>query len=178
MLLCLFILLFFYSLSTQGSFWQQVGPWAFQTGPQPCSVLTSANMVWWWKMEQGCKRNQVLVIFSPKSTHNSWRQGYFARSMGRVSQSTYSPPSPQQQWRPKARVTHFLLDGWILKGAATVFQSHSFENKLSLGVGDSKPCPTTGILSGHQFSYWYDKWLFQEFSKVSLTQWMADICPP
>lgn len=149
MLLCLFILLFFHSLSTQGSFWQQVGPWAFQTGPQPCSVLTSANMVWWWKMEQGCKRNQVLVIFSPKSTHNSWRQGYFARSMGRVSQSTYSPPSPQQQWRPKARVTHFLLDGWILKGAATVFQSHSFENKLSLGVGDSKPCPTTGILSGH-----------------------------
>lgn len=120
MRLYLFILPFFHSLSTQGSFWQQLGPWAFQTGPQPCSVLTSANMVWWWKMEQGCKRNQVLVIFFPKSSHNSWRQGYFARSMGRVSQSTYSPPSPQQQWRPKARVTHFLLDGWILKGAATV----------------------------------------------------------
>ena len=173
MLLCLFILPFFHSLSIQGSFWQQLGPWAFQTGPQPCSVLTSANMVWWWRMEQGCKRNQVLVIFSPKSTDNSWRQGYFARSIGRVSQSTYSPPSPQQQWHPKARVTHFLLDGEYWSG-----QPQCFENKCSLGVGDSKPCPTTGILSGHQFSHWYYKCLFQEFSKVSLTQWMADICPP
>lgn len=121
MLLCLFILLFFYSLSTQGSFWQQLGPWAFQTGPQPCSVLTSANMVWWWRMEQGCKRNQVLVIFSPNQpTTLEGKVTLQGQWGGGVSQSTYSPPSPQQQWRPKARVTHFLLDGWILKRAATV----------------------------------------------------------
>lgn len=71
-------------------------------------------------MEQRCKQNKVFGDLSPNQPEVLQGRVALQDDWGGSPSQHLPPLSPQQQRYPKARVTHFPFDDWVLREAATV----------------------------------------------------------